>query len=222
MPSCVEVNAWISRQTQTHRGHMTAYREVDMYMHQLACKHTPTHTQPCTLHSVMVNPLIIESSFFGWLFNGLCLLFIFKSRNHCSHFHIKIPPLRNMLLCGRLVAFCSFLSVPIRTNVNPYTNTLQCLLPGPSPGAHWGQPHKSLDPKELLLRKICQCFSLQKHFICKLMYKRLSHLWREQQPEKGQQRVWGLNSKVKNLVKNQICSTFSSLSMFNFLLICHL
>lgn len=83
---------------------MTAHREVDMYMHQLACKHTPTHTQPRTLHSVMVNALIIESSFFGLLFNGLCLLFIFKSRNDCSHFHIKIPPLRNMLLCGQLVA----------------------------------------------------------------------------------------------------------------------
>jgi len=76
-----------------------------MYTYPLACKHAqPTHTQP---HIVMANALIIDPSFyfFALMFNGLCFLSTFKSRNHCSHSHIKIPPPRDVLLCGRLVAW---------------------------------------------------------------------------------------------------------------------
>lgn len=83
---------------------MTTCRDVDACMQQFTCKHARTHTLRL---SVTVNTLIIDASFlfFGLLFNGLCFSSTFKSRNHCSHFHIKIPPPRDMLLCGRLVAW---------------------------------------------------------------------------------------------------------------------
>ena len=36
---------------------------------------------------------------------GSAFLRTLKSKNHCSHFHIKIPPPRDELSCGRLVAW---------------------------------------------------------------------------------------------------------------------
>lgn len=142
MPSWVEANAWISRQTQTHRGHMTAHREVDMYMYPLACKNTPSpHTHTHT-HSVTVNALIIDPSLFGLLFDGLCFLSTFKSRNHCSHFHIKIPPPRDMLLCGRLVAWLMSECAHPHKRKSIHKHTLMSLTP--LINTHTGRTHACL------------------------------------------------------------------------------
>ena len=84
--------------THTHRG-------VDRDMHQLACKHTPPPTHTLTRSQCDGECINNWSIIFGRLFNGLCFLSVFKSRNHCSHFHIKIPPPRDTLSCGWLVAW---------------------------------------------------------------------------------------------------------------------
>lgn len=127
---------------------MTACRDVDACMQQFTCKHARTHT--LTL-SVTVNTLIIDSSFlfFGLLFNGLCFSSTFKSRNHCSHFHIKIPPPRDTLLCGGWW-LGSCLRVPIHTNANPNTH-LMSLTPCVdtrtalhATGCHYARAHSDI------------------------------------------------------------------------------
>lgn len=107
---------------------MTAHRSG--HVHVPACMQAYTHPHTHShAHSVMLNALIIDPSFFGLLFNGLCFLSTFKSRNHCSHFHIKIPPPRDLLLCGRLVAWLMSECAHPHKRKSIHKHTLMSLTP---------------------------------------------------------------------------------------------
>lgn len=107
-------------------------------------------------------PINNWSVLLGRLFDELCFFCTFKSRNHCSHFHIKIPPPGGWLWCGRLAAWlmsptsivnarvCACSQTRTRTLSYPALQLQQppCkLVPGSAPSRHWGKPRVQLGVK---------------------------------------------------------------------------
>ena len=117
----------MNKQTNTNSQRTHDITQGSGHVHVPACMQAHTHPRTHShAHSVMVNTLIIDPSF---------LVCCSMGSASCPHLKVEIiVPISTLkfhlpetcfYVAGWWLGSC--LSVPIRTNANPYTNTHSCL-----------------------------------------------------------------------------------------------